>query len=142
MVLILRLCGLRLPLLLLPLVLSFVGRSDHISAVDLNKLPRASEYVLRAQAVRSLRPEYPRASQRLGHQGLAVAIVVLTRSGVPVTVRILQTPDDAIADSMVHTLMKWRFNTRGAPVEYCGKLTYYFRLTPSGSRVTAGDETE
>lgn len=69
-------------------------------------------------------------------------MVVLGRSGIPLAVRLLQAPDDAIADSMVQTLMKWRFNTRGAPVEYCGKLSYYFRLIPSGSRVIAGDETE
>lgn len=107
-----------------------------------NNLPRTSEYSIRAQALASPGPEYPKRSLELGHQGVAVALVEVGSDGSPRAVTVLQAPDPYIANALAIAVRRWRFNTRGAPPKYCGKLTYYFRISRHVGTVTAGDERD
>ena len=125
----------------LALILCLSGVA-HGKELNEGKLPRTSEYVLRALARSSPRPQYPPQSIRQRHQGIAVAWVEINSSGSPETVRVLQAPDDLIAGTLRRTLSQWRFSTSNAPLRYCGKITYYFRLSEKGAAVVAGDEPE
>jgi hypothetical protein len=112
------------------------GKSSELS---LHPLPRYSEFSLRRFAVSAPKPEYPATSVSRGSTGVAVLLLEIGKGGSPTLVKVLQAPDDAIAQSLSKTVGQWRFRSNG-PSQYSGKLTFYYRKSGGIYEVIGGDE--
>jgi TonB family protein len=90
---------------------------------------KVGEIILRQQAVTKPLPLYPPDSQTQNHTGVAVAAVVVAPDGHVSSVKLLDSPDAAIAEAVSKAVGMWRFTslTYGdEPVEMTGKLVFYF----------------
>jgi TonB family protein len=94
------------------------------------KLPigLVSETTLRKMAKLTERPAFPVSAIERECFGVAVASVILDEHGVLLDVRMLESPDASISESVVATVHRWRFKTepRSAPMRIQGRITFYF----------------
>jgi len=87
--------------------------------------------VLRHEAERVVMPEYPSVSFVDGHKGPAVAEVRVSIDGKVAHIRMLEAPDQAIAESVSSAVQKWRFHpfsVAGRAVEVISRVVFYFRI--------------
>ena len=107
---------------------------------------RLSESSMWAFASLKVMPDYPLASIAQGMTGVAVAVVRVEERGRVASVEMLQSPDNAIGDSVRRALRKWTF----APVtvtgsstktEVWGKVTFYFAITNGVPQVLGGADS-
>jgi TonB family protein len=115
--------------MLLCALVGVVGRS---SAQNLVKEPEQS---LRARAIASPKPAYPRDLVKRGVEGPAVASVIVGEDGTVEAVVVIQSPDPLIASEMQQALKAWTFRPlrigmgpSGQPARVASKLTLYFRV--------------
>jgi len=93
--------------------------------------------IFRAQASSAPLPDYPPRSISERHAGCAVAEVLVSASGTPSTVHVLQAPDEMISGAVEKALLKWRFRQARDPATrrpspFQSRLAFYFELAPDG----------
>ena len=93
------------------------------------------ERVLREQATKTVRPEYPETALKHHQVGVAVVNIHLATDGSVSRARILEAPSEAIGQSVCDAVLQWRFNpilgAEGKPEAVSGKLTFYFEIIGS-----------
>ena len=101
---------------------------------------RADPEFIHQAAVQSPLPMYPTTSIRDMHHGVAVVQVLISSSGTTSDIKVLQSPDAAIADSVAIALKSWRFKpftAEGrATIKLQTRFIFYFDLDKSGPHVT------
>jgi TonB family protein len=88
------------------------------------------EFALRDHAIRSDPPSFPEDAIRARKTGVAVAVLEIDKAGHVSQVSVLEAPSPSIEESLVHTLMQWRFRPfligGVTPTRVRSKLTFYF----------------
>ena len=100
---------------------------------------RLSPVLVRQAAIQSPLPVYPKTSIQHAHHGVAVVELLINGSGTTSDIKVLQSPDDAIADSVSAALKTWRFQPytfQGRPTAIRSRFIFYFDLDGSGPHVT------
>jgi TonB family protein len=91
-----------------------------------------SEQVLRAHAIKIVRPSFPPEARLHRQTGVAVAEVQLDPAGRVSQVQILEAPALAIAQSVSEAVAQWQFtpfnSQSGGPMILSAKLTFYFEI--------------
>ena len=115
-----------------------------VFAQDLSLAVQVPETFARKSATHVVMPLYPPEAVANGIQGVSVAVVRIGRDGKVVQIRILESPDDAIAAAVRGAVQQWGF----APVQVRKgderetviantKLTFYFRIADGKGNVTS-----
>lgn len=98
-----------------------------------------SETILRKQAIKVVRPEFPISAIISRSTGVAVAKVYLDRSGHVSQVEVLRSPTPAISGSMSAALSHWVFSPPtapdGRPLLLSGKISFYFEIQGNKAEV-------
>ena len=101
-----------------------------VSMAGQNGSVRTTGSVLLSVAIDRPTPHYPEESRRAGRSGVAVASVEVGVDGRMRRVEVLQSPDQAIAESLTTALLRWTFRGIAGPSGRNGgvraKLTFYF----------------
>jgi TonB family protein len=100
-------------------------------------LASTSEAVLRASALKIVRPAYPLGAVQSRQTGVAVAQIYVDDRGLVGKVEVLEAPSPSIAESVREALGRWKFEPEmdGRGVEVRGKITYYFVISKDKSAV-------
>jgi TonB family protein len=104
---------------------------------------RFGEYPLRQIATRRVKPVYPEEAARSNSQGVAIAELEINENGRVSTVRVLQSPHEAISAAVSEAVKQWSFRPQTidkSPVSIVGRLTFYFRMEDSIPKVLNPDE--
>jgi len=99
---------------------------------------RFSEGVFRRKAVKSVLPKFPAESFKKGSHGVAVAELSVDEKGDVESIKILDSPDEAIKQAVTDAANQWKFSPskmKGAPIRLKGKLTFYFVIEGGRGRV-------
>jgi TonB family protein len=86
-------------------------------------------------ALKSVVPEYPPSSQKSQTTGVCVVELTTAPEGSVRDVKILESPDAAIATAVARAARQWIFpplKVQGARAAITFKLTFYFRKTAAG----------
>jgi outer membrane biosynthesis protein TonB len=117
---------------LIPFLLSFVASAQ-------TTIMLMSPAVVRQTALQAPLPRYPLSSIQSHHHGVAVAQVdISSEDGVTKSVKVLQSPDKAINDSVAAALRLWKFKwdygaQKGRLIRT--RFIFYFDLDESGPHV-------
>jgi TonB family protein len=110
------------------LVLTPVPEKESAATPPLNLDPNIAENNL----IRKVQPVYP-ASAKANHvQGRVELEVVLSVEGVPVDIRVLSSPDDALTQSALEAVRQWRYRPalwNGNPIEVVTQVTVNYTLS-------------
>lgn len=111
-------------LMVIPFAVVLFGAPDPILTVGMQ--------VFRGQVASAELPEYPAVSQKAGHSGRVAADVLVTPDGKVTEVNILESPDEAIGNSVRAAVMKWVFKPfkpkeSHGPFVVKGRVVFYFR---------------
>jgi TonB family protein len=123
-----------------------VGASVSLSAgAWQTRTPRLDEWSLRANAISTPKPAYPKASADRKATGVVVASIVVGTDGRTVEVAVVEAPDDGIARAVRDGVMRWTFKPLQAPGQpepsgMRGLLTFYFRIVRGRPVVLDPDE--
>jgi len=107
--------------------------------VELGNKGRGAE----AFASHLVKPLYPAPSIARGDSGLTVVEIFVTKSGHVEAAKVLQSPDDEIADAALHAARASEFAIPHSPNEFLpghGKLYFYFKLKPTPHVSVPGDQ--
>jgi len=103
------------------------------------------EATLRAMAVHTVAPEYPRRSAEGTATGVVVAQITVATDGRVAEVDLLEAPDEEIGRAVEGALTQWSFTPMtlkrsGERVNVQGKLTFYCRIENGLGRIRAPEE--
>jgi len=76
-------------------------------------------------------PAYPESAREKGLQGTVLLEGVISKQGVPLSLRVLESPDPSLAAAARDAVMQWRYEPtllNGAPIEVVTTITVMFRL--------------
>lgn len=83
------------------------------------------------QAKDTVLPAYPPSAFKAGHEGLAVAEVLVNTNGSIASIRLIEAPDPQIGESVVTAVKQWSFHVvtdrEYVPIRFKGRVLYYFR---------------
>jgi hypothetical protein len=93
--------------------------------------------ILWQKATRNCLPDYPESSMVAGRSGLAIAEVAFDARGETVRSIILQSPDEAISQSVQACVSTWAIESLalGKHQVRRGKLYFYFTLSNGSGKV-------
>lgn len=114
-------------------LVSTIAASAQVSPLE------GSPGFVRQQALKSPMPVYPAASIRDSHHGVAVVELLISSSGTTYDIKVLQSPDKAIAESVIVALKSWKFHpfmSDGRSVVVKSRFVFYFVLDGAGPHVT------
>jgi TonB family protein len=106
--------------------------------VDTSKPGIMNDQQFRGIAITAPTPTYPATSLGKGVTGVVVAAILLDRNGHLQSVNVLQTPDDAIGQSVHDALTRWTFRPIGVPMK--GKMFFYFTVKKGSGSVASPEE--
>jgi TonB family protein len=110
------------------LVLTPVAEKGSPATPPLNVDPSIAENNL----IRKVQPVYP-ASARANHvQGQVDLEIVISLDGVPLDIRVLSSPDDALTQSALEAVRQWRYRPtlwNGNPIEIVTKVAVNYTLS-------------
>ncbi len=81
--------------------------------------------------ISSVPPEYPESSRVNGIQGVVLLQAVISMEGVPLSLKVLSSPDEELSRSAMDAVRQWRYEpTRlnGNPIEVVTEIAVRFRL--------------
>lgn len=99
---------------------------------------RVSPVLLRQAATQSPLPKFPVSSAKEHHSGVAVAQIMVGANGSTNDVKVLQSPDSAIAESVSKALLTWQYKPfiqNGKPTPVTCRFIFYFNLDEHGPSV-------
>jgi TonB family protein len=82
-------------------------------------------------AVEKVRPQYPEEARKAKVMGTVLLDAVITEEGVVDQVKVVESPDEQLAEAAVAAVKQWRFDPAlcdGEPVAVWYKLTINFKL--------------
>lgn len=89
------------------------------SMVPIEKLARVSDLEVQPKPVKVVQPKLPKNADKFKGQKVLISVIV-DETGQPRDWRIVDTPDDALADACVEAIAQWRFEparANGQPVK-------------------------
>ena len=108
---------------------------------------RTAEEALRRSATKRVIPEYPASAIKSGLTGLVVADVCVPPGGGAASVEIVETPSQALGQTVEDALKQWRFDTwyeQGNPTHlhgYGSRVVFYFVNQGGSWRVLSPADT-
>jgi TonB family protein len=82
-------------------------------------------------AVDKVNPEYPEEARKAKVMGTVVLDAVITEEGAVDKIKVVESPDEQLAEAAIEAVKQWRFNPAlcdGEPVAVWYKLTINFKL--------------
>ena len=76
-------------------------------------------------------PNYPDSASSKGVEGTVVMEAVISTEGVPLSVKVVQSPDEALSKAALEAVKQWRYQPtklNGVPVEVVTDITVRFTL--------------
>jgi rhodanese-related sulfurtransferase len=120
------------------LTVAAYSQYSSVQGVDSSKPGIMNDMTLRGIATTAPVPTYPSTSVAKKVTGVAVAAILLDRSGHLQSLNVLQAPDDAIGQSVHEALTRWVFRPIGVPMK--GKLFFYFTIKKGSGSVSSPAE--
>lgn len=84
-----------------------------------------------AKRLQGAPPEYPEASRSKGVQGTVLLEAVISTRGLPLSLKVLSSPDKALLEAALKAVKNWRYQPtllNGKPVEVVTTISVLFRL--------------
>jgi TonB family protein len=97
------------------------------------KLQHVGGEVMQANLVTKVNPIYPPAAKAAGVQGTVNLEAMISKEGVPVDLRVLESPSDDLTQSSLEAVRQWRYKPvllNGNPVEVVTVVTINYTLMP------------
>jgi protein TonB len=88
--------------------------------------------VEQANLVQKVQPLYPSAAKAAGIQGTVLFEMVISKEGVPVDIRVLESPNDDLTQSALDAVRQWRYKPtllNGNPVEIVTDVVVNYTLS-------------
>jgi TonB family protein len=104
-----------------------------------------SATTLRSLAMVAPTPAFPEPSVRARVEGVAVAHVVVSTNGHPITATVLEAPDARIGRAVAQAISGWKFKTLdygGRTQRFAAKLVFYFVVREGAGLVLTPAEME
>jgi TonB family protein len=76
-------------------------------------------------------PKYPESARAKGIEGTVLLEAVISTEGVPLSVRVLDSPDPELSDAALTAVRQWRYQPtllNGQPIEVVTTITISFHL--------------
>lgn len=76
-------------------------------------------------------PEYPATSRGKGIQGMVLLEAVISTHGVPLSLKVLSSPDQQLSEAAMNAVKNWRYRPtllNGNPIEVVTTISVVFRL--------------
>ena len=92
---------------------------------------RVGGAVEQANLVQKVQPIYPVAAKAAGIQGKVLFEMVISKEGVPIDIRVLESPDDDLTQSALDAVRQWRYKPtllNGNPVEIVTNVVVNYTL--------------
>jgi hypothetical protein len=120
------------------LTVAAYNQYSSVQGVDSSKPGIMNDMTLRGIATTAPVPTYPSSSVAKKVTGVAVAAILLDRSGHLQSLNVVQAPDDAIGQSVHDAVTRWVFRSVGVPMK--GKLFFYFTIRKGSASVSSPAE--
>lgn len=102
------------------------------SSTTPSKPIRVGGAVEQANLVQKVQPLYPSAAKAAGIQGTVLFEMVISKEGVPVDIRVLESPNDDLTQSALDAVRQWRYKPTllyGNPVEIVTDVVVNYTLS-------------
>jgi TonB family protein len=89
--------------------------------------------VAQANLVTKVNPVYPKAAKVAGVQGTVNLEAIISKEGVPIDIRVLDSPSDDLTQSSLEAVRQWRYKPvllNGNPVEVITTIVVNYTLAP------------
>ncbi len=84
-----------------------------------------------AKLIAATHPEYPESARAKGIQGEVLMEAVISKDGIPVSLKVISSPDDALAKAALEAVKTWRYKPtllNGKPIEVVTTITVNYEL--------------
>jgi TonB family protein len=101
------------------------------SAGNAPKTLRVGGAVAQANLIQKVQPIYPTAAKAAGIQGTVLFEMVISKEGVPVDIRVIESPDDDLTQSALDAVRQWRYRPtllNGNPIEIVTEVVVNYTL--------------
>ena len=92
---------------------------------------RVGGQVQETKLVISKAPAYPERARAKGVEGTVLLEAVISMEGVPLSLRVLESPDGELSDAALAAVRQWRYQPtllNGQPIEVVTTIAINFRL--------------
>jgi TonB family protein len=107
------------------------GTPNAGSSTNPSKPIRVGGAVEQANLVQKVQPIYPTAAKVAGIQGKVLFEMVISKEGVPIDIRVLDSPNDDLTQSALDAVRQWRYKPtllNGSPVEIVTDVVVNYTL--------------